>query len=104
MATARTPLGFEVTASQKNAVAGGQAVMSIRPEKIGLQDQAAGTIMTGTVAGRSYLGGHTYYTVRVGEADLRVSMPNGTSQGPTLEVNDTVRIGFQPANARIFGK
>ncbi len=104
MATARTPLGFEVTTYQKNAVLGGPATMSLRPEKIGLQDQAAGTILTGEIVGRSYLGGYTHYTVRVADTDLRVSKRNASSRGHIYEVNDTVKIGFQPTSARILGK
>nr|WP_085877424.1 ABC transporter ATP-binding protein [Roseisalinus antarcticus] len=105
MARVRTPLGLDVTAPQRN-VHGGQAkaTLSLRPEKIGLEDRATGEILTGTVTATNYLGGYTYYLIRVGEAEIRVSRRNGRTEDDGRAEGATVRLGFQPEAARVLGQ
>lgn len=104
LATARTPLGFDVTTYQRGAVAGSPATLSIRPEKIGMQDQAVGTQMDGVVTGRNYIGGFTQYTVRIDKVELRVTKRNALSRGHLFQMNEAVKIGFEPGSSRILGK
>ena len=105
MARVRTPLGLDLTASQKHVAADqSRATLSLRPEKIGLEEQATGEILTGTVTSTNYLGGYTYYVIRVGEADIRVSRRNAMSHVPSLAEGATVRLGFLPESARVLGQ
>ncbi|GAA4219993.1 spermidine/putrescine transport system ATP-binding protein [Sagittula marina] len=103
-ARVRTPMGIEMTAGHRNLERGQkEATLSLRPEKIGLDDQAGGEIVTGTVTGVNYLGGFTHYVVRVGEADLRVSRRNAAGRPTTLVEGSKVRLGLQAEAARILG-
>lgn len=103
-ATVRTPLGFDVTAPQKRVRAGGRATLSLRPEKIGIGDQATGHRIAGVILHRNYMGGSTHYTVRVAGIDLRVSRRNALSQGAMPEEGSVVTLGFDHAAARILGQ
>ena len=103
-ATIRTALGTNVTTTCENVSGPGPATLSIRPEKIGVGEQAEGLILTSTVLSRNYLGGFTHYTVRVGEIDLRLSRRNAQSHQDAFDIGDAVRIGFRDSNARILGQ
>ncbi len=103
-ATVRTPLGFDITTFHKRAVAGQRATLSLRPEKIGMEDQAVGEVMAGRITHKNYLGGYTHYTVRVGEVDLRVSKRNAISHSQSYEIDRVVKLGFRPDSARVLGQ
>ena len=103
-ATVSTPLGIDITTFQKHVSASGNATMSLRPEKIGIEDQAVGQKMEGHVVSKNYLGGFTRYIIRVGEVELRVSSRNAISHSATLNVDEKVMIGFRPESARVLGQ
>ncbi|SFG28119.1 spermidine/putrescine transport system ATP-binding protein [Palleronia marisminoris] len=105
MARVRTPLGLDLTVPQRNVRSSQQKVtLSLRPETIGLGDQASGEIMTGTVVATNYLGGHTQYIIRVGDMDIRVSRRNSWNDAETLAEGATVKLGFHPEAARVLGQ
>ena len=99
-----TPDGLEISTRQISAKVGSRATLSLRPEKIGLQEQAAGVIMQGKITGRNYLGGYTHYTVAVGNSELRVSKRNSVSQGAVYGVGESVKLGFAESSARVLGQ
>ncbi|HBD19849.1 MAG TPA: spermidine/putrescine ABC transporter ATP-binding protein [Arenimonas sp.] len=111
-ATVRTPLGQTVTTFHKGAVAGSRATLSLRPEKIGMEDQAASLtdtslqngaeVMEGRISARNYMGGYTHYTVDVGGIALRVSRRNATSHSQSFEIGRPVKIGFRHDSARVL--
>jgi len=111
-ATVRTPLGQTVTTFHKGAVAGSRATLSLRPEKIGMEDQAANLtdtslqngaeVMEGRISARNYMGGYTHYTVDVGGIALRVSRRNATSHSQSFEIGRPVKIGFRHDSARVL--
>jgi spermidine/putrescine transport system ATP-binding protein len=101
-ATVRTPLGQTVTTFHKGAAAGGRATLSLRPEKIGMEDQATGELMEGRIAARNYMGGYTHYAVDVGPVTLRVSRRNAVSHSQSFEVGRTVKLGFRHDSARVL--
>ncbi|MFO1176506.1 MAG: ABC transporter ATP-binding protein [Paracoccaceae bacterium] len=103
-ATVRTPMGFEVTTFQRQAQAGRPATLSLRPEKIGIEEQATGQVMEGRITNKNYMGGYTHYTVDVAGTELRISKRNAVSRDPTLDVGRQVRIGFRPDSARVLGQ
>lgn len=103
-ATVRTPMGFDVTTFQKGIFGKGTATMSLRPEKLGLEEQASGQTMKGQIINKNYLGGYTHYIVRVGDIDLRVSKRNSISHGASYEVNTNVTVGFAHDSARVLGQ
>jgi len=103
-ATVRTPLGFEVTTFHKGAVAGAKAGLTLRPEKIGMEDQAVGQIMAGTVTAKNYMGGYTHYTLDVAGIEMRVSKRNATTHSASYDIGRSVRIGFLPENARVLAR
>ncbi|WP_149142379.1 ABC transporter ATP-binding protein [Gemmobacter caeruleus] len=102
-ATVTTPLG-PVTTWHKGAVAGAPAMLSLRPEKIGMEDQAPGEALHGTITGRNYMGGYTHYTVTVNGTELRVSKRNAVSHGASLAIGAPVRLGFRPDSARVLAR
>lgn len=102
--TVATPLGVRVTTYQKHARVGAKATMSLRPEKIGLDDQAAGIVLDGTVVSKNYLGGYTHYTVEVGAFSLRVSKRNSVTHAGMMDVGASVKVGFQEDSARVLGE
>ena len=101
-ATVKTPMGLEVTATHRAASIGDKAVLSLRPEKISLQEQAAGIIMDGVIVNRNYLGGYTHYIVNAGDATLRVSKRNSDSNGVVYNIDEHVKLGFQQSSARVL--
>ncbi|MGB3148276.1 MAG: ABC transporter ATP-binding protein, partial [Paracoccaceae bacterium] len=103
-ATVRSPLGFELTADHKKAEAGRPATLSLRPEKISIDDQAAGNLLTGRVVNRNYMGGYTHYTVSVNGVDLRVSKRNAASHAQGIDIGRDVRLGFASDSARVLGQ
>jgi spermidine/putrescine transport system ATP-binding protein len=103
MATVKTPMGQTVTTFQKAATAGQAATLSLRPEKIGMEDQAVGEIMQGRVTNKNYMGGYTHYTVDVGGTELRVSKRNAISHSQSFEIGREVRLGFRHDSARVLG-
>jgi spermidine/putrescine transport system ATP-binding protein len=103
-AIVRTPLGFDLTTFHKGAVAGGKAALSLRPEKIGMEDQAVGQIMAGTVTAKNYMGGYTHYTLDVGGIEMRVSKRNATTHSASFDIGRSVRIGFLPESARVLAR
>ena len=105
-ATARikTPFGLEITAPAKSVTGPGEATMSLRPEKIGMEDQAAGNTLTGTVAAMNYMGGFTHYTVDTGAAKLRVSRRNARSHAESYAIGQRVTLGFADDSVRVLGQ
>ena len=104
LATIRTALGEDVTTTHHGISGTGPATMSIRPEKIGVHDQAVGHMFIGKVLSRNYMGGFTHYSVRVGDVTLRLSRRNAQSHQDSLELGGEVRVGFQESNARVLGQ
>lgn len=100
----RSALGTDIITFHRGITGPGPATVSIRPEKIGLGDQAEGNIRTGTVIARNYMGGYTHYMVRTGEVELRVSKRNATTHGQSLEIGAEVKLGFRDENARVLGQ
>ncbi|MCA0938506.1 ABC transporter ATP-binding protein [Salipiger pacificus] len=100
----RTPLGLEITAAHKGLTDTGPATMSLRPEKIGLEEQAVGNVMTGTVRARNYMGGYTHYVVETAGVELRVSRRNGLSQAESYPIGQEVRLGFRDDSVRILAQ
>ncbi|WP_138469921.1 ABC transporter ATP-binding protein [Poseidonocella sp. HB161398] len=104
MARIRTPFGLEITARQKGLTGPGPATLSLRPEKIGMQSQADGHVLQGTVRGRNYMGGFTHYTVDVAGQPLRVSRRNALSHAESFEPGQTVSLGFREDSARVLAQ
>ena len=100
----RTALGLEITAAQKGLTGTGRATMSLRPEKIGLEDQADGHVLTGTVRSRNYMGGYTHYVVETGGVSLRVSRRNALSQAESYPIGQEVRLGFRDESVRVLAQ
>lgn len=103
-ATISTALGFDVTTVQKGLVATGPATLSVRPEKIGIDDMAVGTVRTGTVIASSYLGGFTHYSVKTGDVTLRISKRNAVARSEMFDIGAKINLGFDQANARILAQ
>jgi spermidine/putrescine transport system ATP-binding protein len=103
-ATITTPFGFDLTTDHEGVAAGGKASMSIRPEKIGLEDQASGHIMQGIVSGRNYMGGYTHYVVNVSGEKLRVSQRNDVSRSRGLDIGQSVKVGFRSDSVRVLSQ
>ena len=104
MATVRTPMGFDVTTFQKDAKTGGRATLSLRPEKIGMEEQAAGQVMEGRITNKNYMGGYTHYTVDVAGTELRISKRNAISHSQSLDIGRVVKLGFRQDSARVLGQ
>ena len=101
-ATVQTPLGRTITTAHRNARAGQPATMSVRPEKIGIGEQAAGEIFEGKVVSRNYMGGYTHYAVDIGGIVLKVSTSNAVSQAQRLEIGQPVKVGFRQESSRVL--
>ena len=107
-ATVQTALG-KVETFQKGARVGAPAMLSLRPEKIGIDDQAqvaasGGALLQGIVSSRNYMGGYTHYTIAVNGMDLRVSKRNAVSHSASLEPGRPVTLGFRADSARVLGR
>ncbi|WP_108260646.1 ABC transporter ATP-binding protein [Mangrovicoccus ximenensis] len=103
-ARVRTPFGIEITARQKGLTGPGPATLSLRPEKIGMETQADGHVLQGTVSGRNYMGGYTHYTVDVAGQSLRVSRRNARSHADSYEPGQPVTLGFREDSARVLAR
>ncbi len=103
-ATVRTPMGLDLTTYHKGAVAGQKATLSLRPEKIGMEDQATDEVMTGRVTTKNYMGGYTHYTVDVAGTEFRVSKRNAISHSQSYEIGRKVTLGFRHNSARVLGQ
>jgi spermidine/putrescine transport system ATP-binding protein len=104
-ARVRTPFGFELVAAQKGVKGPGPATLSLRPEKIGIEEQATGTILTGTVRGRNYMGGYTHYTIEAAGVPFRVSRRNAASNVEEgFGVGREVKVGFEADSVRVLGQ
>ncbi len=103
-ATITTPFGFDLTTAHEGVSQGAKASMSVRPEKIGLEDQALGNVMQGKIAGRNYMGGYTHYVVAVGNENLRVSRRNDVSRGKGFDIGQSVKIGFRSDSVRVLSQ
>jgi spermidine/putrescine transport system ATP-binding protein len=100
----RTPFGAEILAAATGVTGRGIVTLSLRPEKIGLEDEAAGTILAGIVVSRNYMGGYTHYTIDADGVMLRVSRRNAASHGEEgFAIGRTVRVGFRPESVRVLG-
>jgi spermidine/putrescine transport system ATP-binding protein len=102
-ATVSIPFGMTLSVSHKGAVAGGKAVMSIRPEKINLPSQEGQFSVDGTIVSANYLGGYTHYVVDTGGAQMRVSKRNSVSRDRMLEVGLPITVSFAAESARVLG-
>ena len=104
-ARVRTPFGAEIVAAHKGVTGPGPATLSLRPEKIGLEEQAAGTVLTGTVRSRNYMGGYTHYTIETAGVPLRVSRRNAVSHTEEgFAIGREVRVGFEADSVRVLGQ
>ena len=103
-ARVKTPFGFEITTFQKGVTGPGPVTVSLRPEKIGMAEQATGNSLTGTIAGRNYMGGFTHYTVDVAGIPLRVSRRNDVSHAESFDIGQTVMLGFRDDSARVLAR
>ena len=97
-------MGFEMTTFQKNATAGAKATLSLRPEKISLDDPAGDVQMTGKITNKNYMGGYTHYTIAVGPVALRVSKRNAVTRGQSYDVGREIRLGFRADSGRVLGQ
>jgi spermidine/putrescine transport system ATP-binding protein len=105
LARVRTPFGAEIVAAQKGVSGPGPATLSLRPEKIGLEEQASGTVLTGTVRSRNYMGGYTHYTIDAAGVPLRVSRRNAVSHTEEgFAIGREVRVGFLAESVRVLGQ
>ncbi|MDQ1847830.1 ABC transporter ATP-binding protein [Gemmobacter fulvus] len=103
-ATVRTPMGVTLTTLHKGAQPGQRATLSLRPEKIGMEDQAAGELMEGQIITKNYMGGYTHYTVDVGGTELRVSKRNAISHSTSFDLGRRVKLGFRHDSARVLAR
>ncbi|NMM43390.1 ABC transporter ATP-binding protein [Rhodospirillaceae bacterium KN72] len=103
-ARVKTPFGFDITTFQKGVTGPGPVTVSLRPEKIGMAEQATGNSLTGTIAGRNYMGGFTHYTVDVSGILLRVSRRNDVSHADSFDIGQTVPLGFRDDSARVLAR
>lgn len=101
-ATVQTPLGRDITTWHRGAVPGQRATLSLRPEKIGLGEQAAGEVFEGRIVNRNYMGGYTQYLVDVGGIALKVSKRNAVTHAQSLDIGQTVTLGFRPDSTRVL--
>ncbi|KEO60795.1 ABC transporter ATP-binding protein [Thioclava indica] len=100
----RTALGLEFTAAQKGVQGPGAATMSLRPEKIGLEEQASGNVFTGTIRSRNYMGGFTHYAVETAGITLQVSRRNALSHAESYDIGREVKLGFRDESVRVLGQ
>jgi iron(III) transport system ATP-binding protein len=88
------------------AAAPGPAEIALRPHAIHLAARdAAGDArfvwVEGSVAQREFLGEFVRYTVRIGQAELTADQPHYTAD-PGFAPGATVRVGFNPAQAKLL--
>ncbi|PSJ59002.1 ABC transporter ATP-binding protein [Mesorhizobium soli] len=102
-ATVSIPFGMTLSVPHKGAVAGGKAVMSIRPEKINLPSQDGQISVDGTIVSANYLGGYTHYVVETGGTQLRVSKRNSVSRDRMLEIGRPITVSFAAESPRVLG-
>jgi len=102
-ARVRTPFGTEIEAPASGCRPGQDATLSIRPEHVGLGAEARGTIAEGRVVTRKYLGTHSQYVLDVGGTPVTAARWLESGQHPDMAVGDLVRIGIDPAKARVLG-
>lgn len=102
-ATVRTSFGSEIEAPQRGCRPGQSAVLSIRPEHVGVGAHAHGPVIEGSVRARKYFGTHSQYVIDLNEATIVASRRTETGQLPDLTVGDRVRLDIDPAKARILG-
>jgi len=90
----------------EDAADGDRVAVSIRPEKLVLDDPAAGLVtLTGTVEARVYLGTGTQVIVALSDdARLVVLEPNydRASAENRWEVGDRVRVGWRPEHSLVL--
>jgi len=84
----------------------GPAEIALRPHAIHLAARdAAGDArfvwVEGSVAQREFLGEFVRYTVRIGQAELTADQPHYTAD-PGFAPGATVRVGFNPAQAKLL--
>ncbi len=98
-----TPLGIDIKVSNTGFNKGDEATLSLRPEKISINAKDLDVNLEGEVIHHRYMGGHTYYTVRVdGGHELRVSRGNEISNDIRFKVNERVKLSFAYASARVL--
>jgi iron(III) transport system ATP-binding protein len=88
------------------AAAPGPAEIALRPHAIHLAARdVAGDArfvwVEGSVAQREFLGEFVRYTVRIGQAELTADQPHYTAD-PGFAPGATVRVGFNPAQAKLL--
>ncbi len=103
-ATVETPLGLTITTAHKGAAVGSPATLSVRPEKVGLEDQAVGEDLQGKIAALNYMGGYTHYTVEVHGIALRVSRRNSVGHNQSFEIGRSVKLGFRADSTRVLAR
>lgn len=101
-ATVSTPFGRSLTTWHRGARAGAKATLSLRPEKIGMGDQAVGEVFQGRITSRNYMGGFTLYQVDVGGVSLKVSKRNAVTHSQSLDLGQEVKIGFRADSSRVL--
>lgn len=101
----KTPLGIELTAVATNVEVGQAAVMSLRPEKISINNPDDEVSLAGEVTHRSYLGGFTHYTIKLSDAvSVKVSQRNSISDDVRYDMGESVTIGFSPRSVRVLAQ
>lgn len=103
LATVATPLGLSLTARHKGLQDGvRKATLSVRPEKITISEMPSDGAMIGTILASNYMGGYSHYVVRIGDTELRVSLPNDHSNLATIERGTQVSVGLREDSVRIL--
>ena len=102
-ARARTAFGGEIDAAQQGCQPGQPAVLSIRPEHVGLGADARGYIVEGRIVARKYLGTYSQYVIDVGGTNIVASRWLENGQRPDMAPGDLVHVGIELAKARILG-
>lgn len=103
MARARTGFGAEIDAAQQGCQLGRPAVLSVRPEHVGLGAEARGGIVEGRIVARKYLGTYSQYVIDIGGTSIVASRWLENGQRPDMAPGDLVRVGIDLAKARILG-
>lgn len=103
-ANVRSDMRFEITTFHKGAVTGAKATLPLRPEQIGLENQAGGQMMTGRITTKNDMGGYTHYKVTVGAVELRVSKRNALTHSASFDVGRDITFGLRADSARVLGR
>ncbi|MCY4145655.1 MAG: TOBE domain-containing protein, partial [Chloroflexi bacterium] len=85
---------FRFAPPGKESAPSGQVVMTIRPEQIGLNDQASDNTVTGRIRASIYVGRYTRYKIALGEHE--VEAVRSADLPDALAADDVVQVRFPP--------